>query len=75
MQTQIRANALLDIAKALALLTASVLVLSFIDPTALAKSLTALAVGMAQLLGAVALLTALGGVALGRRHGGTPDCC
>ena len=56
MQTQIKANALLDIAKALALLTGSVLVLSMINPEALAKSLTALAVGMAQLLGAVALL-------------------
>jgi tape measure domain-containing protein len=56
MQTQIKANALLDIAKALAVLTASVLVLSFINPESLAKSLTALAVGMGQLLGAVALL-------------------
>ena len=61
MQTQIRANALLDIAKALAILTASVLVLSFINPESLAKSLTALAVGMAQLLGAVALLNVSSG--------------
>ena len=56
MQTQIRANALLDIAKALALLTVSVLVLSFINPESIAKSLTAMAVGMGQLIGAVALL-------------------
>lgn len=63
MQTQIKANALLDVAKALALLTASVLVLSFINPESLAKSLTALAVGMGQLLGAVALLNASSGKA------------
>jgi len=56
MQTQIRANALLDIAKALALLTVSVLVLSFINPESIAKSLTAMAIGMGQLIGAVALL-------------------
>jgi len=63
MQTQIRANALLDIAKALALLTASVLVLSFINPESMAKSLTALAVGMGQLIGAVAILNASSGKA------------
>ena len=62
MQTQIKANALLKIAQALALLTVSVVALSFVNPEALAKSLTALAVGMGQLIGALALLNISQGV-------------
>jgi hypothetical protein len=59
MQTQIKAKAIFEIAKAIALITASVLVLSFIDPTALAKSLTAMSVGFGQLLGAFAILNVI----------------
>jgi tape measure domain-containing protein len=62
MQTQIKANALLKIAQALGLMTISVVALSFVDPEALAKSLTALAVGMGQLIGALALLNVSQGV-------------
>lgn len=59
MQTQIKAGALLKIAQAVGLLTASVVVLSFIDPQALAKSLTAMSVGFGQLLGAFAILNVI----------------
>lgn len=59
MQTQIKADALLKIATAVGVLTASVLVLSMIDSAALTKALTAMAVGFGQLLGAFALLTKL----------------
>jgi tape measure domain-containing protein len=62
MQTQIKANALLKIAQALGLLTISVVALSFVNPESLAKSLTALAVGMGQLIGALALLNVSQGV-------------
>jgi len=56
MTVDIKAGALLKIAGAIAILTASVLVLSLIDSAALAKALTAMAVGMAQLMGAFVLL-------------------
>lgn len=59
MQTDIKANALLKIAGAIGILTASVLVLSLIDSAALTKSLTAMAVGFGQLLGAFAIITKL----------------
>lgn len=59
MQTQIKAGALLKIAEAVALLTASVTVLSFINPDALAKALTAMSVGFGQLLGAFAILNTI----------------
>src|SRR5262252_600667 len=59
MQTQIKAEALMKIATAIGILTASVLVLSMIDSAALTKSLTAMAVGFGQLLGAFAIIDQL----------------
>ena len=57
MQTNIKANALLKIAGAIAILTASVLVLSMIDSEALTKALAAMAVGFTELMGSFALFT------------------
>lgn len=59
MQTSIKADALLKIATAVGVLTASVLVLSMIDSAALTKALSAMAVGFGQLLGSFALLSHL----------------
>jgi tape measure domain-containing protein len=56
MQTNLKAEALLKIAGAIAILTASVLVLSLIDSGALTKALGAMAVGFGQLIGAFAVL-------------------
>lgn len=56
MQAKLKAEALLKIAIALGVLTASVLVLSLIDSGALTKSMTALSVGFAQLISTMALL-------------------
>lgn len=61
MQTQIKAKALLLIAGAIALLTASVVVLSLIDSAALTRALTAMAVGFGQLLAGMAILTKVAG--------------
>jgi len=57
MQTDIKANALLKIAGAIAVITASVVALSLIDSEALTKALTAMAVGFAQLMAAFAIIT------------------
>jgi tape measure domain-containing protein len=57
MQTDIKANALLKIAGAIALLTASVLVLSLIDSAALTKALAAMAVGFGQLMATFAVVS------------------
>ncbi|MET0787176.1 MAG: tape measure protein, partial [Paenisporosarcina sp.] len=57
MQTDIKANALLKIAGAIAILTASVLVLSLIDSAALTKALTAMAIGFGQLMASFAILS------------------
>jgi tape measure domain-containing protein len=62
MQNNIKANTLLQIASAIAILAAGVLALSLIDPNRLASSMTATAVGLGQLVGAMALLTKIGGV-------------
>lgn len=59
MQTQLKANALMKIAQAIAVLTASVFVLSLIDSAALSKALAAMAVGFGQLVAAFALLNKL----------------
>jgi len=59
MQTNIKANALLKIAGAIAILTASVLVLSLIDSAALTKALAAMAVGFGQLMATFAILSKL----------------
>ena len=55
-QLKVKADALLRIAAAVAVLTASVLVLSFIDAKKIAASLGALAVGFGQLVASMALL-------------------
>lgn len=56
MQTKIKAEALMEIAKAIAVLVAAMVVLSLIDSAALTKALTAMAVGMGQLMASLALL-------------------
>lgn len=57
MQTKLKSEALLNIGKAIALIVASVVVLSLIDSEALTKGMSALAVGFGQLIGAMALLS------------------
>lgn len=57
MQTDLRAKALLKIAGAIALLTASVVVLASIDSASLTKALTAMTVGFGQLVGAMMLMS------------------
>jgi len=56
MQNNIKADTLKKIAIAIALLTASVVALSFVDPERLKSSLTAMTVAFGQLLGAMAIL-------------------
>lgn len=56
MQTKIKAEALMEIAKAVAVLVASMVVLALIDSAALARALGAMAVGMGQLMASLALL-------------------
>lgn len=63
MQTEIKADTLLKIAGAIALLTLSVVALSLIDSDALTKALTAMAVGFGQLLGSMAILAQISGTA------------
>jgi tape measure domain-containing protein len=63
MQNKIKAQTLLQIAAAIAVLAAGVYILSTIDADKLAKAMTAVAVGMGQLVGALALLTKIGGPA------------
>lgn len=59
MQTSIRASALLKIAAAVALLTASVVALSLIDSGDLTKALTAMAIGFAQLMASFAIINTM----------------
>lgn len=56
-QSSIRADMLLKIAFAMAVLAGSILLLSLIDGAKIAASLTALAVGMAQIVAALAVLS------------------
>jgi len=63
MQTNLQAKTLMSIAGAIALITASVVALSFIDADKLKKSLFALSVGFTQLLGAMAILVKISGSA------------
>lgn len=74
LQLKLKAQALLDIAKAIALLAASVLVLSLIDSEQLTKGLVALGTGFGSLVGAMAALntitTTLGAVKLSLVAGG-----
>lgn len=64
-QQNIKANTLFKIAAALALLTVSVVALSLIDAKRLAVAMTAIAVGLGQLIGAMALLMVGGKGAFG----------
>jgi phage-related protein len=63
MQTNIKADTLRKIAIAIALLTASVVALSFIDDKKLNKALAAMAIGFGQLLASMAILTKISGTA------------
>lgn len=63
MQTNLKADALLKIAAALGILTASIVVLSLIDSAALTKALVAITVGFTQLIGAMTLMDQLVGSA------------
>lgn len=56
MQTQLKANALLKIAGAVALLTASIVALSLIDSKKLTSALTGMAVAFGQLLVAMSIM-------------------
>jgi len=60
LQTKLKADALMSIAKAIGVLTASVVILSLIDSESLAKALTAMAVGFGELIASFAALTKLG---------------
>ena len=57
MQANLKADTLMKIAGAIALLTASVLTLSLIDSDALTKALTAMSIGFGQLMGAFAIIS------------------
>jgi len=57
MQTKLKAEALMKIAIAIGILTASVLTLSLIDSGALTKALGAMAVGFGQLMASLAILS------------------
>lgn len=59
MQAKLKSEALLNIAYAIGALTASVVVLSLIDSEALAKALTAMAVGFGQLLASFAVIQSM----------------
>lgn len=61
LQTQIKAKTLLAIAAAVALLAASMVALSFVDPKKLAVSVTAMSVAMAGLIAAMKSLSKLNG--------------
>jgi hypothetical protein len=56
MQLQIKADAIMKIAEAIAVLVASMLVLSLIDSAALTKALTAMAFGFGELMASFAIL-------------------
>lgn len=61
MQHNVQASTLLKIAAAVGILSVSMVMLSKIDSSGLTKALTAMAVGFAQLLGAMAILTKIAG--------------
>lgn len=60
MQKNIQAGTLLKIAAAIGVLAAGIFLLSTIDPTALTRAMTAVAVGMGQLIVAMKLITSGG---------------
>jgi tape measure domain-containing protein len=57
MQTELKAKTLLEIAAAIGILAASLALLSTIDPKKLNSALSALAIGFAELLGSMKILT------------------
>jgi len=61
-QKNLQAGTLLKIGAAIAVLGLAILLLSTIDPDKLKKALAAIAVGLGELVGAMALLTKIGGV-------------
>ncbi len=63
MQQNVKANTMLQIAAAVGVLAAAVVALSFVDPDKIASSMTAIAIGLGQLMGSMALLTKIGGAA------------
>ncbi len=65
MQQNLKANILMKIAAAVALLAGAVILLASVDAGALAKALTAMAVGFGQLVTAMALLTVVAAGPLG----------
>lgn len=56
MQAQLRAKALTNIAIAIAILAASILVLSFINPNKLATAMAAITAGFSELIGALVVM-------------------
>lgn len=60
MQQNIQARTLKEIAIAIALLAASVLMLSLVDPDRLDEALTAMTIGFAELLGAMKFMSTMG---------------
>lgn len=58
-QNELKAKALMEIAIALGVLTASIVVLSLIDSAKLTKAMVALGIGMAQLVGVMKLMDAM----------------
>jgi len=69
LEANVKANALLKIAAALAILTASVVVLSLIDSDKLAAALTATTAGFGQLIGTFTILTKLSTTAFAIKFG------
>lgn len=63
MQQDVKANAILKIAVALGILTASVVLLSGVDSKKLATAMTGMAVGLGQLLAAMNFMSSIGGKA------------
>lgn len=61
METQVKAKTLLEIAAAIGIITSAVVALSLINSKNLTKALTAMSVGFAELLGAMAILTKIQG--------------
>jgi tape measure domain-containing protein len=69
MQANLQSRTLMNIAIAIGILTASLVVLSLIESEALARSLATVAVGLGQLMAAMAILTARAGVTGAARLG------
>jgi tape measure domain-containing protein len=66
MQQQVKANTILTIAAAVGVLSASIVALSFVKADKLASAMTAITVGLGQLVGVVALLNKIGGAGMAK---------